>query len=92
MIPTPSAKQVETVAREIADQFGLTAEDDFRGLYALIVLSYPIAQEAYRTLKALDFALQTWAKYLGAAETDLQAALGSVPGQTTLPYGGQVLV
>lgn len=62
--PEVKAK-AESLAKEIAHEFGLTKEEDFVGLYEVMLLLYEPAMLAYDTLKALNNALQVAVKFMG---------------------------
>lgn len=62
--PEVQAK-AESLAKEIAHEFGLTKEEDFVGLYEVMLLLYQPAMLLYDTLKALNNALNVAVRFMG---------------------------
>lgn len=69
--PEVKAK-AESLAKEIAHEFGLTKEEDFVGLYELMLLLYGPAKMVYDTIKVLNVALQNAAIWLGGSPNMFQ--------------------
>lgn len=75
---------VETLAREIAHEFGLTGDEDFQGLYLLIALLYNFV---YPTMHDLSVLIKQTSAYLDSlgATAEKVATVGAVQ---YYPVGG----
>ena len=71
--------QAESMAREIAREFGLDAEADFIGLYELLILGYVFVYPTMHNLSVLVKQTQNYLEGLGADVKKAEVDLGEIP-------------
>ena len=75
--------QAESLAREIAREFGLTSEADFIGLYELLLLTYVTVYPTAHNLNVLIKQVQLYLEGLGSdvktAEKETQDFFRGIP-------------
>ena len=81
-------KDMKPVLKEILEQFGISKEDDFKGLIPLAVLLYPSAKELKIFLHNLVILEGQLMKYLDNLGSDVQGAANTIQQAITLdPLG-----
>ena len=84
MIPVPSERQLDDLVSFLKNQFGLTADDDYKGLIPLALLLFPPAVELKTFLHNLLVIENQLMQYLDQLGADLQVAKNVVQN----PIGG----
>lgn len=85
-------KELKPVLNEILEQFGISKDDDFKGLIPLTVLLYPRAKELVAFLHNMIIIQGQIMKWLENAGADIQSAIATVQNPVVLgpilPGGG----
>lgn len=85
-----AAESIEGLAKELAHEFGLTREEDFQGLYLLLIVLYQTVYPTLHNLNVLIKQVQLYVEQLGPSVADAEKQVSKGIGQIPRIHYGNI--